>query len=312
LRRREASDAAAPCTPFPFSTSTFTTERARSGCVGTRGALCLCPTRAGLGAAAADAVADDVACFFGARCTAPMPISAKSSSPAMTPTTSVAVRQGKLAGIDSACCTDRHDSLQPRLLLHDPRPRLGEALVERVPWPPVELALRECDVEHAPPQLAEPCLAVARLALDAGCALDRGVELVHRRLGAGADVDDPAAPELGRREHRLDDVAGVDVVARLAAVAEDRRLAALVQEAHEDRDDARLAVRLLAGPVDVAEAKCDVPRPKEAVPRREVLLGGELRRPVRREGAPLRRLRGGAVALAVDRAAGRREDDTRA
>src|SRR6185437_6975056 len=150
MRRRDASDDAAPCTPFPFNTSTFTAARARSGCVGTRGALCFLMTCAGLdAAAAADAVADDVACFLGARCTAPMPISAKSSRVAMTPTTRVAVRQGKLAGIDSACCTDRHDSLRSRLLLQDPRPRLGQALVERVPRPPAELAVGEGDVQQA-------------------------------------------------------------------------------------------------------------------------------------------------------------------
>ena len=44
----------------------------------------------------------------------------------------------------------------------------------------------------------------------------------HRRLVAGADVEDPAAVVRGRREQRRDDVADVDEVTRLEAVAEDR------------------------------------------------------------------------------------------
>src|SRR5206468_12492745 len=64
----------------------------------------------------------------------------------------------------------------------------------------------------------------------------------------------------------------------LAAVAVDPGRAAVAQEAHEDRDHAGLAVRLLAGAVDVAEAERDVARPVQPVPRGEVLLAAELDR----------------------------------
>ena len=50
----------------------------------------------------------------------------------------------------------------------------------------------------------------------------------------------------------------------------------------------------------------------DAVPAGEVLLGAELRDAVRRERPERRVLGRGAVALAVDRAARRREDDLRA
>ena len=68
---------------------------------------------------------------------------------------------------------------------------------------------------------------------------------------------------------------------------------------------------ILARPVDVGEAKRHVPRAVKAVPGREVLLAAELRGAVRRERPPLRRLRRGPVALAVDRAAAGREHDLR-
>ena len=127
----------------------------------------------------------------------------------------------------------------------------------------------------------------------------------------GADVED-AAVAAGRREHRRDDVADVDVVARLLAVAEDRHALAGAQPVDEDRDDAALELRQLARPVDVREAERDVTRPVQAVPGREVLLGRELRGAVGRERPPLVVLPRGALALAVDRAAGGAEDQLRA
>src|SRR5829696_713597 len=57
----------------------------------------------------------------------------------------------------------------------------------------------------------------------AGEAPERVDELEHRDGLASADVDRPADIGRGRGEVGLDDVAHVDVVARLAAVAEDRR-----------------------------------------------------------------------------------------
>ena len=98
----------------------------------------------------------------------------------------------------------------------------------------------------------------------------------------GADVEH-AALVAERTERRAGDVADVDVVARLAAVAEDPRLLASQSGAEEDRDDARLAVRVLARPVDVSVAERDVVQAVQPVERPQVLLARELRGAVRRE-----------------------------
>jgi hypothetical protein len=70
-------------------------------------------------------------------------------------------------------------------------------------------------------------------------------------------------------------------------------------------------VRVLPRPVDVPVPERDVPRAVKAVERGQVLLAGELRDPVRRQRPSLGGLRRRPVALAVDRAAGRAEDDLR-
>ena len=143
---------------------------------------------------------------------------------------------------------------------------------------------------------------------------DPRAELEHARLDPGADVVGPVAAALGGGEERRDDVADVDVVAGLLAVAEDARPRAAEQGAGEDRDHAGLAVRVLARPVDVAEAQRDGARGRRGGVEAEVALGGELRLPVGRVGAALgvlgeRQL--AALALAVDRPAGRGEDEAR-
>ena len=120
----------------------------------------------------------------------------------------------------------------------------------------------------------------------------------------------PPASLSPARTIAADEIADVDVVARLLAVAEDLRRLALAQLAAEDRDDARLAVRVLARAVDVAEAQRHRRKPVEAVVEAEVALGAELALPV---GGHRQRLDGlrrrQHVGLAVDRAARRGEDD---
>ena len=95
---------------------------------------------------------------------------------------------------------------------------------------------------------------MARVGFDSRRAAGRREEIVHGRLQPGADVEDAAvSPDGG--EDRRDDVADVDEVARLAAVAEDRHLVARAQPVHEDRDDAALELGELPRPVDVREAE---------------------------------------------------------
>src|SRR5215217_6790104 len=105
-----------------------------------------------------------------------------------------------------------------------------------------------------------------------------------------------------RGEQGVDDIADVDEVARLAAVAEDRRRLAARHPLEEDRDDPALEPRVLARPVLVREPEHDVARAVHAVPAAEVLLAAELRDPVWRHGLERRVLERRPVALAVDRA----------
>src|SRR5262249_14552028 len=131
-------------------------------------------------------------------------------------------------------------------------PRQLQALVERVPGSPIELARGQRRVDDAAHDLARAGLRVDGLAFDPGHApADRG-QLVHRHFDAGADVVH-AAYMLGRGQDPVHDVADVDEVARLLAAAEDRRLLACREPLEEDRDHAALEARLLPRPVDVRE-----------------------------------------------------------
>ena len=140
---------------------------------------------------------------------------------------------------------------------------------------------------------------------DAGAQL---VELGDRRLAACSDVEHTALVAEGG-ERRTGDVADIDVVACLHAVAEDPRLLAACQRAEEDRDDASLTVRVLSRAVDVPVAERDVSCPVQPVVGAQVLLGCELRRAIRRERLAGRVLGGRRGAFAVDGTPGGREDD---
>ncbi len=147
-------------------------------------------------------------------------------------------------------------------------------------------------------------------AADLGQAVDQ-VDDAH--LAAGADVPQARDPGVARGHERPHDVADVHVVARLQAVAEHRRRLVAHDAAGEDRDDARLAARVLARAVDVAEAQDRVLRRVQPVEQAHVLLGAQL-------GGAVRRLRlaGGGLGRrprgvrAVDGAAGGGEHHPRA
>src|SRR5437762_4408535 len=122
---------------------------------------------------------------------------------------------------------------------------------------PSELVTRSSDVEARALDLAQAGRGELRFEVVAAALLlqDRD-QVEHAGLPAGPDVDraaDVAPVRCG--EVRRDDVADEHVVARLAAVAVDRRAPAVHQPAAEDGDDAGLAERVLAGPVDVAVAQ---------------------------------------------------------
>ena len=136
---------------------------------------------------------------------------------------------------------------------------------------------------------------------------DHPPELQDARLDPGADVEGAHGVRGGGRQHRLDDVAYVDVIAGLVAVAEDPGRPAFEQRAAKDRHYARLSERVLSRPVDVSEAKRDRREVVEPVIDGEVTLGRVLGLAVRRVwkhlGALIQR-RVPPIPLAVDRASG--------
>ncbi len=121
----------------------------------------------------------------------------------------------------------------------------------------------------------------------------------------------PGGAGLGGQEG-AHDVAHVDVVARLEAVAEDLGALAVEQAAAEDGHHAGLAVRVLARAVDVAQAQHRGLVAVEAPVQVAVALAGHLAHAVVRERAGLGRLGARhrqALVLAVAGAAGGGEDD---
>src|SRR6476469_7154173 len=178
---------------------------------------------------------------------------------------------------------------------------------------PAQLALGAGGVDRDALHLAGARWRELGLEIAGAAELAEGVDqLQHVGLDPGADVDRAARLGRGRGEHRRDNVAHIYVVAGLLAVAEDGRLLALAQAAAEDRDHAGLAERVLARAVDVAEPQWHAGKSVEALVEGEVALAGELALAVgglRRQWRVLGERQLLAVALAVDRAPGRAEDD---
>ena len=127
---------------------------------------------------------------------------------------------------------------------------------------------------------------------------------------AAADVVQPTRRRcFSRGEQRLYDVADVDEVARLAPVPEDLRLLPAAQPVQEDRDHAPLERRQLARAVDVRQAAGDVSGAIQPVPGGEVRFASDFRGRVRRKRLRFVVFARGPLALAVDRASARCEDD---
>src|SRR5438874_722604 len=298
-----ASDAAAPARPFPFRTTTRVLARgnnvwrtgfwvvlAKLGLVFSAGLeLCLATEWPST--------------------TVPATINRSSSTAATPLATTAAVRQGRTASNGTACSTGASSSL-PGYGLLQAFPGQTQPVLERPLGPPAELARRQRRIGDAAPDVARPRLRVLRLAVDAGHAPASLMQLFDRRLDPGTDVVD-AAGVVGRGQYPANHVADVDEVARLLAVPEDCRLLAGREPLEEDRDHTALEARFLPRPVDVREPERDVPGAEEAVPAGYVFLARQLRDPVWRDRAPRSVLRRRLVALAVDGAAGRAEDDVR-
>ncbi len=231
-----------------------------------------------------------------------------------------AERQGGVAGRSARCSTGRSSSPRGRPLLPSSS-SVGNSRFRRRNSQAAAMPSSN-DVSAAKPssRSARPASRTLRCSSPSRGGSNTGSMSTPeaRRQASKSSSTDVATPvptlktpvgrSSARHRHRRD-VAHVDVVALLGAVAEDVRRLPAGQEAEEDGDDAGLAVRILTGPEHVAVAKRRVPGSVEPVVRGQVLLARKLRRPVLGEGLARRRLGGRLGALSVDGAAGRGEDD---
>src|SRR5688500_10031117 len=141
-------------------------------------------------------------------------------------------------------------------------------------------------------------------------AAQRGEELVYGRLDPCADVEDADEIVLGDGHVRADDVGDKDVVPRLFAGSVDADGSSVEKRSSEDRYDSRFAVFSLARAVYVSVAERHGLNAVDAAVVAEVLVDGELRAAVRRDGVD-RMILGlrCELRLAIRRTAARCEND---
>src|SRR3989442_3243733 len=172
-----------------------------------------------------------------------------------------------------------------------PRPRAGAQEA---------LARRFARIDATPQHLGRPW----RRGRDAGrSAQQRGQlaqEVVHARRDAGPDVVDAGPPPAERGDDRLDDIADVDVITLVPAVAVHGDRLPPLPRVDEDRDDAALEIAALPRPVEVREAQRDGGQARSS----DDPLGLRLETPVVGLRIDGRRLVSAYRRLAVDRAPG--------
>src|SRR5262249_16600763 len=118
-----------------------------------------------------------------------------------------------------------------------------------------EFATRAAGVKCCRPEVTGAPGPAARLDVDVLNRAQHAEEGVDRGADAGADaVAAPIAPG-GGQEVRARDIFDIDVITHLLAIPMDRGRLAQEQLAPEDGHDPGLAVRVLAGAVDVAIAE---------------------------------------------------------
>jgi hypothetical protein len=133
-------------------------------------------------------------------------------------------------------------------------------------------------------------------------------QLLHRRLGAGGDLEDLAAHVLdgGREQHGSDEVVHEDEIAGLGAVAVYLQRFSLHGPLDEACDDAVLVAR--EGSVDVPKAQRDGLYAEGVEVCRAIALARQLARPVGCDGMRGHLFVDGRLGLANDGPAARGED----
>src|SRR5712691_10413696 len=118
-------------------------------------------------------------------------------------------------------------------------------------WVPEAFAARLVRVEATALDLDGPRRGVPKAGRRPESSRELQHEVVDAGRNAGADVVRAPPAPLVRRDHRVDNVPDVDVVALVRAVAKKGELLVPLPAADKDRDDATFEIRTLAGPVKV-------------------------------------------------------------
>ena len=142
---------------------------------------------------------------------------------------------------------------------------------------PAERAARAAIGEHGLVDVAGARLKIARLDCLVGDVAEDGDEFLEARLRLRREV--VGVVDVLGAERGVDargDVASVDEVARLLAVALDRERLALGEALREDADDAALAAIALALAVDIGEAQDDEVEAKRLLVEAQVMLDRDL------------------------------------
>ena len=142
---------------------------------------------------------------------------------------------------------------------------------------PAERAARAAIGEHGLVDVAGARFKVMRFDCLVGNIAENGDELLEARLRLRREV--VGMIDMLGAERSVDargDVAGVDEVARLLAVALDRELLALGEALRENADDAALAAIALALAVDIGEAQDDEVEAKRLLVEAQVMLDRDL------------------------------------
>src|SRR4051812_27469875 len=193
-------------------------------------------------------------CFSARRTAACSPVSSARRRSARSRSASCSRSSAPSSWVIVACPTPpRPTGCARRLLLggvelRDAGERPRQPLGQRRARPPTQRSERPRRIQARAADLPQPPRRAD------GVERQQPAQLAERGVAPRRDVEGSLDVGIARGEERLDDVADIHEVARLAAVAEYRGGSPLRGGATKDRDHAGLTVRALARSVDVRHA----------------------------------------------------------